>query len=270
MSAYLVISAQIHDRERFLAAYAPAAAALTARFGGEYVLRAPGAEVIEGRHPGGSVVISKWPDRAAALAFWGSAEYAETRKLREGIAECQVLLVDEASAPARLPDETRTDDTVPNVVKRTTLLVRDMAESRRWYEYVLGMTVWMDTEFVLSGQGLAAGKAGDRTHLVIMRAEDPKVGMIGLLQWIDPPKASPDPPTAVDYGMPVFVVESRDAHEVARRARKLGTRVHSEPRRWSTRGARGELRHLIGTSVFDPDGHFFECNQVVGIEGTGQ
>lgn len=269
MSAYLVISARIHDRERFLAGYAPAAAALTAQFGGEYVVRAPGAEVIEGDHPGGSVVISRWPDRAAALAFWHSTEYAEARKLREGIAECQVLLVDDASAPRRLSDETAAADTVANIVKRTTLLVRDMAASKRWYEHVLGMTVWMDTEFVLSGQGLAAGKAGDRTHLVIMRAKDPRIGMIGLLQWIDPPKPSPEPPTAVDYGMPVFVVESRDAHEVARRARELGTRVHAEPRPWSTRGAGGELRHLVGTSVFDPDGHFFECNQVVRIEDAG-
>ena len=269
MSAYLVISAQIRDRERFLAGYAPRATALTARFGGEYVLRAPGAEVIEGRHPGGSMVISKWPDRAAALAFWGSPEYAEVRKLREGIAECQVLLVDEAAAPQPLPDEAPAGDSAPNVVKRTTLLVRDMARSRRWYEYVLGMTVWMDTEFVLSGQGLAAGKAGDRTHLVIMRARDPKVGMIGLLQWLDPRKESPEPATVVDYGMPVFVVESQDARDVARRAAELGTRIHSPPRKWSTRGASGELRHLIGTSVFDPDGHFFECNQVVGIEAPG-
>lgn len=267
MSAYLVISAQIHDRDRFIAGYAPAAAALTARFGGEYVVRAPSAELLEGEHPGGSVVISKWPDRAAALAFWRSPAYAEVRKLRQGIADCQVLLVDEATAPQRLRDEAEAP--VPNVVKRTTLLVRDMARSKRWYEHVLGMTAWMDTEFVLSGHGLAAGKAGDRTHLAIMRANDPKIGMIGLLQWVDPPQEAPEPPTAVDYGMPVFVVESQDAQGVARRAEELGTRVHSPPRRWSTRGARGELRHLIGTSVFDPDGHFFECNQVVGIEEPG-
>ena len=155
---------------------------------------------------------------------------------------------------------------VPNLVKRTTLFVRDMAASKRWYEHVLGMRVWMDTEFVLSGEGLAAGSAGDRTHLVIMRGEHDKIGMIGLLQWLDPPWPAPPPPTAVGYGMPVFVVESADAAEVARRAEELGTRVHSPPYVWSTRGARGELRHFIGTSVFDPDGHFFECNQVTAIE----
>ncbi|MXY57810.1 MAG: VOC family protein [Gammaproteobacteria bacterium] len=154
----------------------------------------------------------------------------------------------------------------PNMVKRTTLLVRDMAVSRRWYEYVLGMQVWMDTEFVLSGAGLAAGSAGDRTHLVIMRGEHDRLGMIGLLQWLEPPRSAPPPPTEVGYGMPVFVVESADAALVAQRAEELGTRVHCPPRVWSTRGARGELRHFIGVSVFDPDGHFFECNQVTAID----
>ena len=95
MAAYLIVTAQLQDRERFLAGYAPAAAALTAQFGGDYVLRAAGAEVLEGGHPGGSVVVSRWPDKAAALAFWHSPEYAEIRRLREGIADCQVLIVEE-------------------------------------------------------------------------------------------------------------------------------------------------------------------------------
>ncbi len=153
-----------------------------------------------------------------------------------------------------------------SIVKRTTLLVRDMAASKRFYEYVLGMSVWMETEFVLSGHGLAAGKAGDRTHLVIMQAQHAKVGMIGLLQWLDPPLPAPPPPTEVTYGMPVFVVETGDAAELARRAAEVGARVHSQPRAWSTRGAGGETRHLLGVSVFDPDGHFFECNQVLAVD----
>lgn len=154
----------------------------------------------------------------------------------------------------------------PALIKRTTLIVRDMAASRRWYEQVLGMQVWMDTEFVLSGEGLAAGAEGDRTHLVIMRGEHDRIGMIGLLQWLDPPWPAPPVPAEVTYGAPVFVVECDDAERLAARAAALGTRVHCPPRTWSTRGARGELRHFIGTSVFDPDGHFYECNQVTAID----
>ena len=94
LAAYLVITAQLDDRERFIGGYGAAAAELTERLGGEYLVRAAGLDVLEGEHPGGSLVISKWPDKAAALAFWNSPEYAQVRKLREGIADCQVLLVE--------------------------------------------------------------------------------------------------------------------------------------------------------------------------------
>ena len=33
---------------------------------------------------------------------------------------------------------------IRSIVKRTTLIVRDMAASVRWYEHVLGMSVWLD------------------------------------------------------------------------------------------------------------------------------
>lgn len=155
---------------------------------------------------------------------------------------------------------------IRNIIKRTTLMVRDMEKSRRWYEYVLGMTTWLDQEFIISGEGIAVGSKGDKTHLVIMKAEDEKIGMIGLLQWIDPPLPAPEIATAVTYGLPVFVVETDDAAELARRAEELGTRVHTKRREFTVTGSRGEKRHLAGTALFDPDGHFFECNQVLGIE----
>lgn len=101
MPAYMIVTAQIHDRDRFLSGYGPAAGALVERFGGRYLVRAPGAQCLEGElGDGASLVISEWPDRAAALAFWNSAEYAEVKRLREGIADCQVLLIE---APSLTP-----------------------------------------------------------------------------------------------------------------------------------------------------------------------
>jgi uncharacterized protein (DUF1330 family) len=41
-------------------------------------------------------VISDWPDKATAQAFWDSPEYQQVKKLREGIADCQVLLIEAA------------------------------------------------------------------------------------------------------------------------------------------------------------------------------
>jgi uncharacterized protein (DUF1330 family) len=95
MPAYMIVTAAIHDREAFVTGYGAAAAALIPKFGGEYLLRGPGAECLEGSFgEGASMVISKWPDRAAIRAFWNSPEYAEARKLREGLAEVQVLMID--------------------------------------------------------------------------------------------------------------------------------------------------------------------------------
>ena len=95
MKAYMIVTAAIADRQAFIAGYGAAAGALVEKFGGKYVLRGPGAMLLEGGFgDGASMVISEWPSKEAALAFWNSPEYAEAKKLREGVAECQVLLIE--------------------------------------------------------------------------------------------------------------------------------------------------------------------------------
>lgn len=97
MPAYMVVTANIRDRDAFIAGYGAAAGALVEKMGGRYVLRGPGAELLEGDFgDGASMVISEWPDKAAARAFWDSPEYQDVKKLREGIADCQVLLIEGA------------------------------------------------------------------------------------------------------------------------------------------------------------------------------
>ena len=91
----MVVAAKIADRDAFIGGYGAAAAALVARFGGRYVLRGADALGLEGDFgDGASMVISEWPDKAAALAFWNSPDYAEVKKLRADIADCQVLLIE--------------------------------------------------------------------------------------------------------------------------------------------------------------------------------
>ena len=97
MTAYIIVTAKIADRDAFISGYGMAAAKLVEQFGGRYVLRGPGAELLEGGFGDcASMVISEWPDKDAAKAFWNSPEYAEAKKLREGIADCQVLLIEAA------------------------------------------------------------------------------------------------------------------------------------------------------------------------------
>lgn len=151
-----------------------------------------------------------------------------------------------------------------DIVKRTTLMVRDADRAARWYEQVFGMTRAMDTPFILSGEQLAAGAKGDRLRLVIMRAEHDQIGMIGLMEWIEPRQDAPaEPPTRIGWGQPVFVVAADDCRATVERARLAGGRVHCEPREWTVTGFGGVEQQMIGASFFDPDGYFFEVNQRV-------
>ena len=95
MTAYMIVTAKISDRDRFIAGYGKSAGALVNQFGGRYVLMGPGAELLEGEFgDGASMVISEWPDKETAKRFFNSPEYKEVKKLRAGIADCQVLLVE--------------------------------------------------------------------------------------------------------------------------------------------------------------------------------
>ena len=153
------------------------------------------------------------------------------------------------------------------IVKRTTLIVRDAEKAAQWYENVLGMTRWMDTPFTLSGTQLAAGKKGDKTRLVIMKAQHDEIGMIGLLQWVDPVREDipAELPSEIGFGMPVFVLASEDTSALLDRAREAGSRIHSEAREWTVTGADGRVKDMLGGSFWDHDGYFFEVNQVVGF-----
>ncbi len=96
MSAYMIVFARVKDRQRFVAEYAAPTAALIARFGGEYVVRAPGVEALEGGlFDGASTVISKWPDKAAIRRFWDSPEYQALKAARQPLAEAHVMIVEE-------------------------------------------------------------------------------------------------------------------------------------------------------------------------------
>jgi uncharacterized protein (DUF1330 family) len=93
MPAYLIIEAHITDPQGF-AAYARATPAVVARYGGHYLVMGGEQSCLEGEAVSGRTVISCWPDRAAALAFWQSTEYAAIKPLRDGTGTFRVLLAD--------------------------------------------------------------------------------------------------------------------------------------------------------------------------------
>jgi len=93
MSTYMIVQARITDPERFKD-YTALVPALVARFGGQYLILAGHTEVLEGDWPQVKTVVSQWPDRSAAKAFWDSPEYRHACSLREGAGEFTVVLID--------------------------------------------------------------------------------------------------------------------------------------------------------------------------------
>ena len=100
MSAFMIVTVSISDRDRFLSGYAPAAALLVEEFGGRYLLRGPISDTLEGEPvSNGSVVVSEWPDRETALKFWNSDAYRDVKTLRDGICDARVVIVDSVTSP---------------------------------------------------------------------------------------------------------------------------------------------------------------------------
>ncbi len=93
MSSFMIIQARITRPEQFRH-YAALVPGLVAQYGGRYRVLSGATTVLEGAWPEVKTVISEWPDRASALAFWNSEDYARARALREDTGEFTVVLVD--------------------------------------------------------------------------------------------------------------------------------------------------------------------------------
>jgi catechol 2,3-dioxygenase-like lactoylglutathione lyase family enzyme len=148
------------------------------------------------------------------------------------------------------------------VLRRTTLIVRDLEQSLRFYAEVFGLTVWYDSRITVGGEVLPAGEPGALTRVVILQAKDPLVGMIGLMQYLEPPLAAPPPPASrLGIGDIVFVMETDDLPGVHARLRAAGARIHCPPYDWEVPNpAGGPAIKLTTLSFFDPDGFFIEVN----------
>jgi uncharacterized protein (DUF1330 family) len=93
--ARMLVYGEIHDRKafgRYLQALRESG--LYRKYGGNYEAVTPALDVFEGSPPGSrGVVIVHCPCLDAARRFWRSDEYSEIRRLREGIADFEVLVL---------------------------------------------------------------------------------------------------------------------------------------------------------------------------------
>lgn len=151
-----------------------------------------------------------------------------------------------------------------DVLKRTTFIVADALGSAKFYMDVFGWHVWYDNIVKADGRFPPSG-APDlaEVRLVILEAADPKIGKLGLLEYLNPPfdTGVAARRTKVRMGEAILVVETADVDDVYQRALTAGATVVTKPVDWEVPSADGNSTIKLRTvSLFDPNGIYMEVS----------
>jgi len=154
-----------------------------------------------------------------------------------------------------------------DLLRRTTFIVPDASAAAKFYADVFGFRTWYDNELAVDRRFPPAAPDGARAHLVILQVEDPRVGMLGFLQYLDPPfdTSVPTLRTKVRMGEPILVIETQDVDAAHRRAESAGANIVTPPVDWEVPGNDGvSVIRLRTMSFFDLNGIYVEVNQRMG------
>ena len=162
---------------------------------------------------------------------------------------------------APLPEAER----IPVDLRRTTLVVRDIDRSLPLYRDGLGLRVIYDQK--LGGPTDADGKLlAPTTRLVLLRANDDFIGVLGLMQRLKPDAPAPEPVfRKAQAGGLILVFNAQDLETRFERIRNTpGVRVAEEPQRIEYPAAGGGTIPVLFSAVWDADGNFIEINRILG------
>ncbi|MCK6371368.1 MAG: VOC family protein [Gammaproteobacteria bacterium] len=154
---------------------------------------------------------------------------------------------------------------VPIDLRRTTLIVRDMDTSLRFYRDTLGLRVAYD-QVIRTPRDAPDDESAQRSlRLVFLQANDDFIGMIGLIQYYKPFKTPARAPEPFSIGSMVFVFNTSDVERRFEAARRLpGVRVVDEPTKTTYPGYGGEgVIPVIVSTLTDPDGYTVELNELL-------
>jgi len=150
------------------------------------------------------------------------------------------------------------------VLKRTTFIVADAEASAEFYQRVFGWTVWYDN-IVRADRRFPPSGAPDNAEvrLIILQANDPTIGKLGLLQYLQPPfdVGILQGRTNVRMGEPILVIEVDDVDAVFERASTTDANVVTPPVDWEVPSPDGNSTIKLRTiSLFDPNGIYMEVS----------
>lgn len=93
MTAFLIVHLTVTSPEGFME-YSAQVPAVIAAHGGEYLVRGGHTTVLEGEMPHSRHVVIRFPNRAAAEAFYNSPEYQDIITIRFAHSHAVVMIVD--------------------------------------------------------------------------------------------------------------------------------------------------------------------------------
>jgi len=149
-------------------------------------------------------------------------------------------------------------------LKRTTFLVPDAEAAAGFYAHVFGMTKWYESDKVAVHPAFPPAAAPwAPCRLILMKADDPNIGMLGFMQYHDLPfdAAVKKGRTKVQMGDPLLVFETKDVDGVYTRALEKGATIVAPPTDWEVPGFNdGPPIKLRTMSMFDLNGIYMEVN----------
>lgn len=154
---------------------------------------------------------------------------------------------------------------LPLDLRRTTLVVRDMEASLKFYRDALGLKVTYDNVIRTPRSAKDDASAERSLHLVFLRANDDYVGQIGLMEYTKPVR-TPRPAKTGDLspGDIVLVFNTQGLQAKFDKAKALGVRVDEAPHPTSYPSYDGKgVINVMFSAFYDPDGHYIELNEVL-------
>jgi len=168
--------------------------------------------------------------------------------------------------PLRLPAAPVPEaERIPVDLRRTTLVVRDIERSLPLYRDGLGLKVIYDQ--LIGGGPQPDGRTSPPTvRLVLLRANDDFIGVLGLMQRLNLEQAPPPPEfRRAGPGGLILVFNIQDLEQrFARIEATPFVTVAEKPRRIDYPATGGGTIPVLFSAVWDADGNFIELNRLLG------
>lgn len=150
-----------------------------------------------------------------------------------------------------------TNKTAP--VKRTTIIVRDMEKSLKFYRDLLGMDVFYDATIGNPGASELMGMEMSGLHMVVMSAEGAENGMVGLMELkdVNPPLEATEWSTTAKTGETILVIPTENMKELYDCMVAEGYTVATPPTKMEVPN-RPEIHEMMAR---DPDGVIVNLTQ---------